>query len=50
MLSFDLSFIYGMSVGFELADSEIKEFMPELVWGFVVDLLIFRISVYKITV
>jgi hypothetical protein len=46
MLTVDLSTIFGISLGFEMADKELCEEI-DMDWGFVVDFLIFRLTFSK---
>ena len=39
--------IYGLSVGFEIADEEVKEVYPDMIWGISFDFFIFRITLNK---
>lgn len=47
MTTFGLDFIYGVTVGIEFADAEVKSYFPELVWGVSIDLFIIRITIYN---
>lgn len=46
-MNIDIDTIYGVQLGLEFADKETREFYPDMLWGFTVDLLIFRIVVTK---
>ena len=45
MITFDLDTIYGIGLGIQFADQEVKNAVSGLRWGLSVELLIIRISI-----
>lgn len=47
MLLFDIETIYGVQLGIEFADKEVKEHYPGMEWGLTIDLFLFRLVFTK---